>query len=204
MAAFRRSTAARRATARQTATRIRPVKARKNRAYFDWRYVPGEKRRAYRMACILFWSILMYFVIQRYVVSFDLVMERSMHPTLTEGQAFLVNRYIYHFGHPRRGDIVALRRDRFDSEQYVKRVIALEGELLMIRNGTVYVNGHPLSEPYAVGGTFPDYGPYRIAQGFYFVMGDHRIVSEDSRSFGPISRRDIRGRITPHRLFSFF
>jgi signal peptidase I len=175
----------------------------KDRAFFQWRYVPGESRRAYRMACTLFWSILLYFAFQRYVISFDLLVEPSMQPTMIEGQAFLVNRYIYAFTRPRRGDVVALRLDRFASEQYVKRVVALEGEVLAIRRGVVFINGRPLREPYAAGSTWPEYGPYRIPAGYYFVLGDNRPRSYDSRLFGPVSRRDILGRLSPGRLFEF-
>ena len=173
------------------------------RTLFDRRYVREESRRAYRLACILFWSLLLYFFCQRYVVSLGIVAERSMLPLLSEGEYFLVNKYIYHFVHPQRGDIVVLRRTSAAPDEYVKRVIGLEGELLLITSGRVYINGRLLTEPYVLGGTFPDVGPYRIAQGSYFVMGDNREQSEDSRQFGSIVLRDIQGKIKPGQLFAF-
>src|SRR3972149_445251 len=127
----------------------------KRRAFFDWRYVRSELRRSYRLAFILFWSILMYFLVQRYVVSAGVISETSMLPPLPEGDYYLVNKYIYLFAPAERGDIVVLRRDRFASEQYVKRVIGLPGESLQIRSGAVYINGRRLEEPYAHDPTSP-------------------------------------------------
>ena len=174
----------------------------KRRALFDWHFVPVESRRAHRLACILFWSILLYFGCQRYVVSLGVVAERSMLPTLTEESYFLVNKYIYHFVRPRRGDIVVLRSKTY--EEYVKRVIALEGETLLITAGRVYINGRELREPYVRGTTFPDRGPLRVEKDSYFVMGDNREESFDSRQFGSVLLKDIEGKITPGQLFSVF
>lgn len=163
--------------------------------YFDFRYVPVERRRSYRLSFILFGSILMYFFIHTHVISFDMLMEQSMHPTLSERQFFLVNRWIYRFSKPHRGDVVVLSTDRQANEEYVKRIIGLAGELLSIRNGSVYIDGRQLQEPYAVGDTYPNFGPWLIPKGYYFVMGDNRTESWDSRAFGPIAHRHIRGRI---------
>ena len=173
----------------------------KRRAFFDWRFVRTEHRRSYRLAFILFWSILMYFLVQRYVVSAGVVTDISMHPSLPEGDYYLVNKYLYVFALPGRGDIVVLRRDRFALEQYVKRVIGLPGERLLIRSGVVYINGRRLKEPYALGSTFPDLGPLTIEEETYFVMGDNRPASEDSRHYGAVPVSHIQGKIRPDRLF---
>ncbi|MBI3011355.1 MAG: signal peptidase I [Candidatus Omnitrophica bacterium] len=175
----------------------------KRRAWFDWRFITGESRRAYGLACILFWSVLSFFFCQRYVVSLGVMTERSMLPALVGGNYFLINKYIYHVARPKRGDIVVLRRDLSSSEEYVKRVIGLEGETLLIWFGNVYINGHRLTEPYAVGGTFPNLGPYTLPKDTYFVMGDNREESEDSRHFGAVTLREIEGKITPGELFPF-
>ena len=173
----------------------------KRRALFDWRYVREESRRAYRMACILFWSVLMFFFCQRYVVGMGVIAERSMLPTLSDGSYFLVNKYIYHVTRPKRREIVVLRRGAYETEEYVKRVIGLSGETLRLHAGRVYINGRLLDEPYAVGPTYPEFGPYRIEPGRYFLMGDNRAVSEDSRAFGTVPLRDIEGKISPGELF---
>ncbi|MFQ5882404.1 MAG: signal peptidase I [Candidatus Methylomirabilales bacterium] len=177
------------------------TRAWKRRIFFDWRFVMTENRRAYRLAFILFWSILMYLFFKTYVVSVGVVTDKSMLPMLQEGSYFLVNKYIYHLARPKRGDIVVFRRGPYASRQYVKRIIGLEGETLLIRSGHVYLNGRRLTEPYAVGGTYPALGPYTIRKDTYFVLGDNRIVSEDSRHFGGVPLKNIEGKIKPGALF---
>lgn len=176
----------------------------RRRAFFDWRYVPIESRRAYRMACVLFLSVLMYFVFQRHVVSLSVIEDRSMLPTLSEGEYFLVNKYIYYLSRPKRGDVVALRYMPGMDAWYVKRVIGLAGETLLIRGGQVYLNGTRLQEPYAVGPTWPDMGLIVIAEGHCFLMGDNRLASVDSRAFGAVPVSAIEGKLAPGQLFPFW
>ena len=173
------------------------------RRFFDWRYVTFERRRAYTWACILFWSILMYFFFRQYVVSVGIVTDRSMLPTLQQEGYFLINKYIYHVSRPHRGDIVVLRQYHYAPDYYVKRVIGLSGEMLRITGGSVYINGQRLVEPYAVGKTFPDVGPLVIEKDTYFVMGDNRSDSQDSRHFGAVPLKNIDGKIKPGELFPF-
>ena len=171
---------------------------------FDSRFVRTESRRSYRMACLLFWSLLLYFFCQRYVTTLGVIKERSMLPTLAEDSTFLVNKYIYHLTRPKRGDIIVLRPGSSESDEYVKRVIGLPGETIQARRGRMVVDGRPLDEPYVLGETWPEFGPLQIPLGRYFVMGDNRAQSEDSRAFGPVSLKQIEGRITPGRWFDFW
>lgn len=180
-----------------------PQADRRRRAWFDRRFVKEESRRVYRLAFLLFWSLLLYFFCQRYVVSMGIVTDRSMLPTLVEGNYVLVNKYVYHLRRPRRGDIVVIRPRVLNSEEYVKRVIGLPGETLFIRSGGVYINGRRLAEPYVMSPTLPDAGPYTLGTEQYFVLGDNRLQSEDSRSFGPVELKDLEGQVTPGRLFPF-
>jgi len=180
-----------------------PERTTERRTFFDPRFVRGEKRRSYRLAFILFWSIIMYFFFSQYVISFGVVRETSMLPTLPEGGTYLVNKYIYYFTRPQRGDIVVLRRGAHTSE-LVKRVIGLEGETVLIRGGHVYIDGRRLEEPYVPGGTYPDFGPRRIEKDAYFILGDNREESEDSRHFGPVPFRNIEGKIKPGVFFPFY
>ena len=176
---------------------------KERRTFFDPRFVRGEQRRSYRLAFILFWSILMYFFFSHYVISIGIVRETSMVPTLPEGGTYLVNKYVYYFTRPQREDIVVLRRDAHTSE-LVKRVIGLEGETVVVRGGHVYINGRRLEEPYALGDTYPDFGPHGIEKDTYFILGDNREESEDSRHFGPVPFRNIEGKIKPGMLFPFY
>ena len=167
----------------------------KKRAFWSWKYIPVERRSSYQWGAILLWSILMFFFFQRYVVGVGIVQDRSMFPTLREGSTYLINKYIYQFTSPKRGDIVLLWPYRYATEQYVKRVIACSGDTLSIKNGHVSINGTFLPEPYTVGLTYPEREPFPIKKGFYFVMGDNRRESEDSRTFGSIPLENIAGKI---------
>ena len=176
----------------------------RQRNLFDPQFIRNERRRSYRMACILFWSILMTWACQRYVVTAGVITERSMEPTLPEGSYFLVNKYAYRFHRPQRGDIVVLTRGIYDEDEVVKRVIGLEGDVLTIHRGRVWLNGQRLLEPYAVGRTAPNFGPYRIPAGHSFVLGDNRPVSFDSRAFGDVPLRYVEGKLAPGQFFPFW
>lgn len=177
---------------------------RRRRALFDPHLVRTESRRSYRLAFILFWSILLTFLFQRYVISLGIITDRSMSPTLRDGEHVLVNKYIYRLTRPKRGEVVVLRRAAFETEEYVKRVVGLSGEKIAIRSGVIYINGRRLEEPYAVGETYPDQPPRHLGPREYFVLGDNRLSSEDSRHFGEVRLDQLEGRVTPDRLFEFF
>lgn len=177
---------------------------RKNtRGFFDPRFIQIERRRSHRLALILFWSVLTALFVYHFIVTTGIVTDRSMLPTLRSGDTFLVNKYIYLLTRPQRDDIVVLKPSPQSNDRYVKRVIAVEGETLHIHNGRVSINGKQLSEPYAAGYTSPDFGPYLLPAGTYFVMGDNRLNSLDSRHFGPVRRSRIEGKIKPGELFSW-
>lgn len=179
------------------------VPSRKERAFFDWRYnrVKYERRREYRLAFILFWSILLGYLFKTFVVTVGVVNDTSMHPALGEGGYYLVNKYIYHFVRPQRGEIVVFRSGQYDKEEQVKRIIGLPGETLQVTSGEVYINGRRLDEPYAVGATHPDFGPTTVGEHSYFVLGDTRWVREDSRDVGAVPLKNIVGKVKPGEFF---
>lgn len=169
---------------------------RERRSFFNWRLVKSERRRKNkRWALLLVLSIPLFFIFEQRILSTGIVSDVSMLPTLQESRYFLIHKYPYLFHPPRRGDIVVLRLPKNPRWRYVKRVIGLEGESVRISDGTVAVNGTPLKEPYALGLTLPDMGPLTIPKGRYFVLGDNRENSEDSRMFGSIPRETIEGEI---------
>jgi signal peptidase I len=126
----------------------------------------------------------------------------SMFATLDDNDYLIANKIDYRLHAPQRGDIIILRPPNNNSTDFIKRVIALPGERLLIRDGVVYINGHRLIEPYlpeawVVFNSWPSIGSANgsvIPPNQYFVMGDNRNKSQDSRYFGPIGRDRIDGR----------
>jgi signal peptidase I len=121
----------------------------------------------------------------------------SMAPTLDDQDRLIVNKLVYAFGDPRPGDIVMLYYPVDPDKMFVKRVIAQEGDTVRIVDGRVYVNDLPLADDYVPSEfrSHDDWGPTVIQAGYYFVMGDHRNNSLDSRHWGPVPKKYIVGRV---------
>lgn len=120
----------------------------------------------------------------------------SMLPALEDQDRLFINKMAFRVGEIHRGDIVVFHYPRDPAKSYIKRVIALPGDLLRIDRGTLYVNGREVAEPY-VPARFEDersQPEIRIPAGQYYVMGDHRSISSDSREFGPVERSLIYGK----------
>ncbi|HKM83281.1 MAG TPA: signal peptidase I [Candidatus Acidoferrum sp.] len=120
----------------------------------------------------------------------------SMAPLLQDQERIFINKFVYRFEPIERGDVVVFWYPLDRSKSFIKRVLALPGETIEIRRGAVYVNGQMVPEPYVPSryADVTDFGPVRVPQGSYFVMGDHRISSNDSRVFGPVANQYIYGR----------
>lgn len=119
----------------------------------------------------------------------------SMQPNFATGQLVIVNRFSYYFSAPQRGDVVVLHDPQDPSQDFIKRVVGLPGELVEIRQGRVYANGTLLEESYiARFCTSGCDGTWILDDEQYFVLGDNRPNSHDSHSFGPIDRKLIVGR----------
>lgn len=120
----------------------------------------------------------------------------SMLPQLEDQDRLFINKFAYHIGEIHRGDVVVFRYPRDETKSYIKRVIALPGDDLKIDHGNVWVNGKALREPYVPQWYKDDRSQpdMVLPEGEYFVMGDHRSISSDSRDFGPVSRDLIYGR----------
>src|SRR5271155_537213 len=120
----------------------------------------------------------------------------SMAPLLSDQERIFINKFVYRFEPIQRRDVVVFWYPLDHSKSFIKRVIGLPGESVEIRQGTVYVNGRAIDEPYVPTQyeDLSDYGPVRVPKDNYFVMGDHRISSNDSRVFGPVASKFIYGR----------
>lgn len=128
----------------------------------------------------------------------------SMEPALRAGDRLLVSRLAFLVRGPRRGGIVVLAGGRYefrDETDCIKRIVGLPGERLAAGNGLTLVNGRPLPEPYAAAARATPRQEahdvpreWTLAASEYVVLGDNRAGSRDSRAFGPVRRRDLRGR----------
>jgi signal peptidase I len=122
---------------------------------------------------------------------------QSMSPTLEDHDRLIVNKLVYEIGEPRPGDIVMLYYPLNPEKMFVKRVIAKESDTVRIVDGKVYVNDLPLHDDYVPEEfrSHDDWGPTVVPQGYYFVMGDHRNNSSDSRNWGPVPKKYIVGKV---------
>jgi signal peptidase I len=121
----------------------------------------------------------------------------SMMPSLDDQERIFVNKFVYRLEPIQRGDIVVFRYPRDPSKSYIKRVIGVAGDHIHILAGRVYLNGNPLEEDYVP----PEYADARscpddvvVPSNAYYVLGDHRTMSNDSRDFGPVNQSYIYGK----------
>jgi len=157
-------------------------------------------RQGVQCLAVLVLSAASYFLISQFLLQSVTVVGRSMVPTLYDSQHYLLNRWVYHIHAPRHSDVVVLR-DPSDNGFSVKRIIATPGDSIRLKDGSVYVNGCKLNEAYLAPGTptFTD-SKYRdqlilCGKEQYFLLGDNRLNSVDSRTYGPVPRANILGLI---------
>ncbi len=128
----------------------------------------------------------------------------AMTPTLLVGDYIIVDLNYYKRNQPKSGDIVVFKFPKDHSREYVKRIVAVGGDIIEAKDKVIFLNGEPLDEPYvqytdssiepANYGPRDNFGPVRVPDGRYFVMGDNRDRSEDSRYWGFVSEGEIRGK----------
>ena len=141
-------------------------------------------------------AVVLALFIRHFVVELYLVDGPSMRPTLQNQERLVVNKFIYNLHDPERDDILVFQYPKDPSRDFIKRVIAIPGDTIEIKDGHVYVNGELKNEPYILSTTRGDYPLATVPEGHIFVMGDNRIISLDSRdkSIGLVSVDDVIGK----------
>ena len=182
-----------------------------------------RKRRSFwrELPVLIVIAFVVALLIKTFVLQAFYIPSASMEPTLAVGDRVLVEKVSYRFGSPGRGDVIVFEKDlptsapveeepfwtdivdgirglfgfpTGDSQDFIKRVIAIGGDTVEGRDGKVFLNGEELAEPYLPPGTQTStFGPVPVPEGQIFVMGDNRGNSDDSRSFGPIEEDKIVG-----------
>jgi signal peptidase I len=143
-----------------------------------------ETRQGYILLCMALWSIISFLLVSNFLFCAVTVRGRSMEPTLFGGDQFLLNRWAYRLFPLTYGDLVVIR-DPTNGELLVKRIVALPKDTIEIRREGLYLNSRKFAQH-----------PLTLNDHEFFVMGDNRLVSLDSRAYGPIQFRDILGTIS--------
>ena len=158
---------------------------------------PSFSRQVLVLVFLALFSISTYYAVSQFIITAVVVRGRSMTPTLQDGERYFINRWLLHFREPRRGDVVVIR-DTGHNDFAVKRIIAMPSESIELKSGKVFINGHRLEEAYLAPGTqtFAPTSPnmaWQLGAEQYFVMGDNRENSEDSRYYGTLTPNQIIG-----------
>ena len=141
-------------------------------------------------------ALIYLFVAQPHKVSGN-----SMVPTFHNGDYILTDKLSYRLGEPKRGDIIVLKNPRDESQDFIKRIMALPGDMIKVERNSVYLNGELLNEKYLPAGIQTNSGSFllegtdvKVGPNQYFVFGDNRPHSSDSREWGAITREEIVGK----------
>ena len=149
----------------------------------------------------LVWAVALALTIRTFIVAPFKIPSGSMHPTLIEGDRILVNKFIYRFRTPHRGDIIVFRFPEDPKRPFIKRLVARGGDTVEIREGRVFVNGEPLdgsgifaTNQYYNQGSYGQEGQaVQVPEGSFYVLGDNSLSSHDSRFWGFVPRRLLIG-----------
>lgn len=155
----------------------------------------GKKNEWVEWGKAILIAVVLAFCLRSFVFATSIVDGESMEPTLEDGETVLFNKFTYLFDEPERGDIVIIERPR---KNYVKRIIAMPGETITVKNHTLYINNDEYRQQFINKNNQIDtgnFGPIEVPKNNYFVMGDNRALSKDSRNgLGFISEDNIIGK----------
>lgn len=146
-------------------------------------------------------TLLAVLIVRTYVFELIVVDGSSMSDTLYTGDRLFVTKFDYIIGEPMRGEVVICHYPGSD-KNYVKRIVGLPGDTVEIAGGVTYLNGEAMDEHFIAHAADREYGPVTLGADEYFVMGDNRSGSRDSRSVGPLTRSQLVGHVR-YRIYPF-
>lgn len=161
-----------------------------------WRAVVKENVES------LIWAVALALIIRTFIMAPFKIPSGSMRPTLIEGDRILVNKFLYHFREPWRGDIIVFRYPDDLKRPFIKRLAAVGGDTVEIRDGQLLVNGETVEGDNSFFSTaqYHNQGPYgqedqtvQVPEGSYYVLGDNSLSSHDSRFWGFVDRKHVIG-----------
>lgn len=162
------------------------------------KYNKGKKRKksiVLEMIEVIVIALALAFFIKTYVAGNFYIPSESMVPTIEVNDKVVVTNFSYWFSEPQRGDIIVFKYPMDTKRDYIKRCIGLPGEIIEFKNSKLYVNGEQVEELYLPDGLeFEDFGPIEVPEGQYFMCGDNRNHSADSRSWGFLPKNLIIGK----------
>jgi len=150
---------------------------------------------------VIVFAVGIFFFVYLLILRPHKIKGQSMVPNFPDAEYLLTEKVTYYLHKPQRGDVVVFTPPISETDEFIKRIIAIPGERIMIKNGDVYINGSILKESYIPESFNTDDGSFltegtefTVPAGQYFVMGDNREHSSDSRFWGPITPKEISGR----------
>jgi len=152
---------------------------------------------------VIIFAVGIFFFVYLLIMRPHKIKGQSMQPNFPDSEYLLTEKVTYYLNNPSRGDVVVLTPppNVSTTDEFIKRVIGLPGEKVMVKNGHVYINDKLIHEPYLADSVYTNPGDflaegveYTVPAGEYFVMGDNRPNSSDSRYWGPITKSEMTGR----------
>jgi len=139
-------------------------------------------------------ALVFFLVLQTYVVQGFVIEGACMEPELHSREKIIVNKMIYQIQDPEVGEVVVFSYPLEPEKDFIKRVVGIPGDVIEIKDGYLYRNGKMMKEPFVKEYVFGSYGPQKVPPGNICVMGDNRNNSHDSRSWGLLDRKMVKGR----------
>lgn len=168
------------------------------RSDFDFNIDEKETEKGYLLTEVLQSvgiAVLLAVIIRVFLFQPFYIPSGSMEPTLIQGDRIIVNKLTYRINEPKRGDIMVFKYPVNPQRDFIKRLVGLPGETVEIKDSKVYINGKPIDQSFLPTGLeYDDFAPVKIPENQYFMMGDNRNNSEDSRYWGTLPKKNIIGK----------